>query len=159
MAAANVERKFDFVVVGGGIAGVSCTEYLSTLNGENHICLISGTDLVKSVSNVKKLSQTLEEYDVTEQPLHALVRLNVTVVKATVVNFNPEGLEFMLFLSCTNIIISFRHYRLEYLVELKPQISIDQEKVYVLCVQCTKVISSSDYVTYLTSRIIFSYSA
>ncbi|XP_028391789.1 pyridine nucleotide-disulfide oxidoreductase domain-containing protein 1-like [Dendronephthya gigantea] len=95
--AANVEEKelesYDFIVVGGGIAGVSCTEYLSSLNIDRTICLISSTDLVKTVCNIRKFARTLEEFEVKEKPLNSLASdcHNVTVVKTTVIGFDHKA--------------------------------------------------------------------
>lgn len=84
-------RNFDFIILGGGIAGVSCTEYLSNLNNDKTICLISSTYLVKAVCNIRKIARTLEQYEVTEKPLDSVANEcgNVTVVRATVVGFEP----------------------------------------------------------------------
>ena len=94
MAAAKELQNFDFIVVGGGIAAVSCTEYLSNFNKDKTICLISSTDLLKAVCNIRKIARTIEEYDVKEKPLYSVANEcgNVTVVKATVVGFEPEGI-------------------------------------------------------------------
>ena len=96
--AAKEWRNFDFIVVGGGIAGVSCTEYLSNLNSDGTICLISSTDLVKAVCNIRKIARNVEEYDVKEKPLDSVASEcgNVTVVKATVVGFEPAGITVLL---------------------------------------------------------------
>ena len=96
MAAAEELRNFDFIVVGGGIAGVSCTELLSNLSDDKTICLISSTGLVKAVCNIKKIARNLEEYDVKEKSLDSVANEceNVTVVKATVIGFNPTGMWF-----------------------------------------------------------------
>ena len=100
MAAAEELRSFDFVIVGGGIAGVSCTEFLSNLNESRSICLISSTQIVKSVCNIKKITQILEEYNVEERPLESVANEcgNVTVVKATVVGFDPVGMRYQYYL-------------------------------------------------------------
>lgn len=93
--AANTEiNKFDCIVVGGGIAGVTCAEYLSHLNNDKSFCLISSTSLVKSVSIVRKIGRTLEEIKVSEKQLDSVANAcgNVAVVRATVVGFDPAGI-------------------------------------------------------------------
>ena len=104
MAATKERRNFDFIVVGGGIAGVSCTEYLSNLNNDKTICLISSTDLVKAVCNIRKITRTVEEFDVKEKPLDSVACEceNVTVVKATVVGFEPTGIRYFIPLTMHN---------------------------------------------------------
>jgi NADH dehydrogenase FAD-containing subunit len=94
-------RNFDFIILGGGIAGVSCTEYLSNLNNDKTICLISSTYLVKAVCNIRKIARTLEQYEVTEKPLDSVANEcgNVTVVRATVVGFEPTGICNILFIA------------------------------------------------------------
>lgn len=61
---------YTFVVVGGGITGVTCAETLSQhvadleIGGPNNVLLITGSALVKTVSNFKQISRTLEEFQV-----------------------------------------------------------------------------------------------
>ena len=99
MAAGKELGNFDFIVVGGGIAGVSCTEFLSNLSDDKTICLISSTDLVKAVCNIRKIARSLEEYDVKEKPLDSVASEceNVTVIQATVTGFNPAGIKYFIF--------------------------------------------------------------
>ena len=94
MAAKKInESIYDFIVVGGGIAGVSCAEYLACFEKEATICLISSSDVIKTVKNVRKITRILEDFEVVERPLRALPTecSNVTVVKATVVELDRTG--------------------------------------------------------------------
>ena len=44
-----------FVVVGGGISGVTCAEYLSTLDPDALVTLLTASPLIKSIANFKKV--------------------------------------------------------------------------------------------------------
>ncbi|VDI40709.1 Hypothetical predicted protein [Mytilus galloprovincialis] len=64
-------KFYKFIVVGGGIAGVSCAEKLSSLCPEDeiHVLLISSSTLVKTITNYRKITKTLESFDVEERPM------------------------------------------------------------------------------------------
>ncbi|XP_075264138.1 uncharacterized protein LOC142356023 isoform X3 [Convolutriloba macropyga] len=57
---------YDVVVIGGGIAGVTCVESLLLLE-PNIIALISCTSCVKCTTNVIPLGQLMQKFDVVEQ--------------------------------------------------------------------------------------------
>uniref|UniRef100_A0A8C2VV03 Pyridine nucleotide-disulfide oxidoreductase domain-containing protein 1 n=2 Tax=Chinchilla lanigera TaxID=34839 RepID=A0A8C2VV03_CHILA len=57
-----------FVVVGGGIAGVTCAEQLAVSFPSEEILLVTASPVIKAVTNFKQVSKTLEEFDVEEQP-------------------------------------------------------------------------------------------
>ena len=59
--------EFDIVLVGGGIAGVTCVESLLLIKPNISICLISATPCVKSTTNVVSLGHIMEKFDVIEQ--------------------------------------------------------------------------------------------
>jgi len=64
----NVEKmKSTFVIIGGGIAGVSCAEGLSFLAPEESIILITASPLIKAVTNIIPLGKTLMHFDVEEK--------------------------------------------------------------------------------------------
>lgn len=75
-----------YVVVGGGIAGVTCAETLSSLCPEDEILLITASPLIKAITNYKKITKTLEEFDVEERPNISLQSKceNVKVVQKSV---------------------------------------------------------------------------
>ncbi|XP_044133987.1 pyridine nucleotide-disulfide oxidoreductase domain-containing protein 1 [Bufo gargarizans] len=84
MAAAALKGKF--VVVGGGIAGVTCAEQLSLQCPAEVVYLLTASPLVKAVTNIKQVSRTLEEFDVEEQTSSALQSQypNIKVVHSAV---------------------------------------------------------------------------
>jgi len=57
-----------FVVVGGGIAGVTCAEQLAIQFPSEDILLVTASPVIKAVTNFKQVSKVLEEFDVEEQP-------------------------------------------------------------------------------------------
>ncbi|XP_012280693.1 pyridine nucleotide-disulfide oxidoreductase domain-containing protein 1 [Orussus abietinus] len=56
-----------FMIVGGGIAGVSCAEGLAFLVPEEKVILISDSALLKAVTNIIPLGKTLMQFDVEER--------------------------------------------------------------------------------------------
>lgn len=91
MEAASDVISATFVVVGGGIAGVSCVEQLSLLCPEESIVLVSSSDVVKAVTNLSKITQWLTTFDVVEESFQefSTKNLNVKVIHADVERFNP----------------------------------------------------------------------
>ncbi|KAJ8269003.1 hypothetical protein COCON_G00116100 [Conger conger] len=79
-------KSCKFVVVGGGIAGVSCTEQLASQFPSEKIVLLTAAPLIKAVTNFKKVSKTLENFDVEEQPCSIIERKypNVKVIQSEV---------------------------------------------------------------------------
>ncbi|CAB3405224.1 unnamed protein product [Caenorhabditis bovis] len=80
-----------FVVVGGGIAGVSCSlEILKhSMDAETQVILISASSHVKTVKNWYKIGQFTEHFDVgeTNEPISNDNRLKI--IFDTVTSFNP----------------------------------------------------------------------
>ena len=56
-----------FVIVGGGIAGVSCAEMLSVLCPNENILLISASPMIKAVTNISHLTKLIATFDIEEQ--------------------------------------------------------------------------------------------
>ncbi|XP_002739796.1 pyridine nucleotide-disulfide oxidoreductase domain-containing protein 1-like, partial [Saccoglossus kowalevskii] len=81
-----------YVVLGGGIAGVTCAETLSILCPEERILLITSSNLIKAVTNLQKITKTLEVFDVKEKPHSVLENRfpNIKVIHGSIVNINPE---------------------------------------------------------------------
>ncbi|XP_054845312.1 pyridine nucleotide-disulfide oxidoreductase domain-containing protein 1 [Eublepharis macularius] len=75
-----------FVVVGGGIAGVTCAERLATEFPSDDILLITASPVIKAVTNFKQVSRTLEEFDVEEQVSSVLEKRypNIKVIQSGV---------------------------------------------------------------------------
>lgn len=82
-----------YVVVGGGIAGVTCAETLSSLCPEDEILLITASPLIKAITNYKKITKTLEEFDVEERPNISLQSKceNVKVVQKSVSSLDAKS--------------------------------------------------------------------
>jgi len=61
MSAESIGTKY--VIVGGGVAGVSCLQELEALcEPGDSITLISASPVLKVASNVVKLTKTLEQF-------------------------------------------------------------------------------------------------
>ncbi|XP_067860833.1 pyridine nucleotide-disulfide oxidoreductase domain-containing protein 1 [Heptranchias perlo] len=75
-----------FIVVGGGIAGVTCTEQLAGEFPSEKILLITASPLIKAVMNFKQVSRMLEEFEVEERPTRILEEHypNVKVIQSAV---------------------------------------------------------------------------
>ena len=56
-----------FLIIGGGIAGVSCAEQLAFHCPEEKITMISASSVVKSVTNLCQISKLLSTFDVKEK--------------------------------------------------------------------------------------------
>ncbi|OCT87974.1 pyridine nucleotide-disulfide oxidoreductase domain-containing protein 1 [Xenopus laevis] len=97
--------KGRFVVVGGGIAGVTCAEQLAAQFPSHKVYLITASPLIKAVTNLRQVSRALEEFDVEEQGGSELERLypNISVVQSPVTELRSqeqkviteEGAEFL----------------------------------------------------------------
>lgn len=79
-----------FVVVGGGIAGISCVETLAFLEPEESVILISESSLIKTVTNLHAITRTLTEFDIKETTSDYLSNkyLNITVLHDKLVEIN-----------------------------------------------------------------------
>ncbi|XP_062592031.1 pyridine nucleotide-disulfide oxidoreductase domain-containing protein 1-like [Saccostrea cucullata] len=82
-----------YVVVGGGIAGVTCVETLSSLCPEEEVLLITASPLIKAITNYKKITKTLEDFDVEERPSISLQTecVNIKVIQKSVVSLNARS--------------------------------------------------------------------
>lgn len=56
-----------YVIVGGGIAGVSCVEALSILDDNASVIMVSASPTVKAVTSVKPLTKMLTEFEIEEK--------------------------------------------------------------------------------------------
>ncbi|RVE56308.1 hypothetical protein OJAV_G00219910 [Oryzias javanicus] len=65
-------KTFQFMVIGGGIAGVTCVEQLFTQIPSADVALVTAGPHIKAVTNHKQVSRTVEEFDVEEKPSSVL---------------------------------------------------------------------------------------
>ncbi|XP_035304714.1 pyridine nucleotide-disulfide oxidoreductase domain-containing protein 1 isoform X5 [Cricetulus griseus] len=81
-----------FVVVGGGIAGVTCAEQLAVNFPTEDIVLVTASPVIKAVTNFKQVSKVLEEFDVEEQPSTVLENRfpNIKVIESGVKQLKSE---------------------------------------------------------------------
>lgn len=81
---------YEFVVIGGGIAGVSCAESLAFLCPQKTIALITASPLVKTVTNLVPLTKLLSSFDVEEKNAETLSDSNpfLTVIQDCVTGLN-----------------------------------------------------------------------
>ncbi|OWF48998.1 pyridine nucleotide-disulfide oxidoreductase domain-containing protein 1-like [Mizuhopecten yessoensis] len=93
MMAEKMNDTFQFAIIGGGIAGVSCAEMLSSLCPEVDILLVTASPLIKAIANYKKISKTLEEFDVEERPWMSMQQdcPNVKVIQTEVTSLVAEA--------------------------------------------------------------------
>ncbi|XP_067110273.1 pyridine nucleotide-disulfide oxidoreductase domain-containing protein 1 [Osmerus mordax] len=92
MMAENKEGTFRFVVVGGGIAGVTCAEQLASQFPSSDVALLTAAPQIKTVTNFKQVSKTLEEFDVEECPSSVLEEkyTNLKVIQSAVTGLQAE---------------------------------------------------------------------
>uniref|UniRef100_A0A669B3R5 Pyridine nucleotide-disulfide oxidoreductase domain-containing protein 1 n=1 Tax=Oreochromis niloticus TaxID=8128 RepID=A0A669B3R5_ORENI len=87
------KKTFQFVVMGGGIAGVTCVEQLSSQIPSADVALITAGPHIKAVTNYKQVSRTLEEFDVEEQPSSVLEEKfpNLTIIHSAVKSLHTKS--------------------------------------------------------------------
>ncbi|XP_068627824.1 pyridine nucleotide-disulfide oxidoreductase domain-containing protein 1 [Battus philenor] len=68
--------KVSYLVVGGGIAGVTCVETLAILHPEEPLAIITASSLVKNVSNVSFYAKTIVKFDVCETEASSLLKIH-----------------------------------------------------------------------------------
>ena len=56
-----------YAIIGGGIAGVSCAEMLSTLCPNDKILLLTASPVVKAVTNLSHLTKLIATFDIAEK--------------------------------------------------------------------------------------------
>ncbi|KAM6895628.1 pyridine nucleotide-disulfide oxidoreductase domain-containing protein 1 [Xenentodon cancila] len=91
--AGDKQKWFQFVVVGGGIAGVTCVEQLSRQIPSADVALITAGPHIKAVTNYKQVSKTLEEFEVEQQPSTVLEEKfpNLTVIHSAVKSLHTQA--------------------------------------------------------------------
>ena len=85
----------DYLVLGGGIAGVSTAQTLHLLQSEATIVLVTATEVVKSVTELTHLTKLLSSFNVIETNITDWQRdnLGVQLVKGVVTNISRERKE------------------------------------------------------------------
>lgn len=110
-----IEKKIEstFVIVGGGIAGVSCAEGLSFLAPEESIILITASPLIKAVTNIIPLGKTLMHFDIEEKNATTLNKkykmlqviqdtvIKIDTIKKLIEISNGEIISFKMLCLCT----------------------------------------------------------
>jgi NAD(P)H-nitrite reductase large subunit len=81
-----------FVVVGGGIAGVTCAETLAFLEPQEKIILISNSSLIKTVTNLHSITRTLTDFNIEETESSNLSKkyLNMLVLHEILVEIDDD---------------------------------------------------------------------
>lgn len=79
-----------FVIIGGGIAGVSCIEGFSVVAPDEKVILITSSSLIKTITNFVPLTKMLTQFNVEEVNSDKLTSTysNVTVLKDTVISID-----------------------------------------------------------------------
>ncbi|GFX20267.1 pyridine nucleotide-disulfide oxidoreductase domain-containing protein 1 [Trichonephila clavipes] len=87
-----------FVIIGGGIAGVSCAEQLALEEPQGDVILISASPLVKVARNVNNISDRIQQFDVEEESHTFLEKCypNCRVISAFALEINDEKHEIYL---------------------------------------------------------------
>lgn len=73
-------RECVFLIVGGGIAGVSCAETVNFLAPEDKVILLSESALIKSVANLVQLGKYVQRFDVKVIQPEEIEKPNLNVV-------------------------------------------------------------------------------
>lgn len=83
-------QEATFVVIGGGIAGVSCVEGFSVCAPNETIILITSSSLIKTITNFVPLTKMLAQFNIEEVNSDKLTSTysNVSVLKDTVMSID-----------------------------------------------------------------------
>ncbi|OTF70412.1 hypothetical protein BLA29_012859, partial [Euroglyphus maynei] len=68
------------IVIGGGIAGVTCAKLFSIDQPNHRVILVSASSVVKTIANLKTLGRSIDMFDVIEQNANALKSSNLEVM-------------------------------------------------------------------------------
>ena len=61
------KARAEYVVVGGGIAGVSCVEMLKFLAPNSSVILVTATAVVKAIIDINHITKNLTSFSVSEE--------------------------------------------------------------------------------------------
>ncbi|XP_061770074.1 pyridine nucleotide-disulfide oxidoreductase domain-containing protein 1 isoform X4 [Nerophis ophidion] len=89
----KLQKSFKCIVVGGGIAGVTCVQQLSCSLPSADMALITAGRLIKAVTNYKQVAKVLEEFQVEEQSSSVLEEKlpNLTVIHSAVIALHTQS--------------------------------------------------------------------
>ena len=92
MAATDLDTLYDVVVIGGGIAAISCTQQLCTLDPERKILLLAESQTLKGIRNVIHITANLADFEIYEQSLAGMESKhpNLTVRRGSVGSVNSR---------------------------------------------------------------------
>lgn len=68
------------IVIGGGIAGVTCAKSFSIDQPNHPVILVSASSVVKTIANLKTLGRSIDMFDVIEQNANTLKSSNLQVI-------------------------------------------------------------------------------
>ncbi|XP_072142557.1 pyridine nucleotide-disulfide oxidoreductase domain-containing protein 1 isoform X2 [Dermacentor andersoni] len=90
--------KSTFVVIGGGIAGVSCAEQLAVHSPEASVLLITASPIVKAATNVVKLRRIIESFDIEERSFNYLEQQysNIKVLQDVLISLEASARKALL---------------------------------------------------------------
>eukprot|EP00884_Botryococcus_braunii_P022738 jgi/Botrbrau1/9148/Bobra.160_3s0020.2 len=82
----GIHRRY--VVLGGGIAGVTCAQELRRLDPQQKTVLVSSDSVLRGVGTVSQISKTAQELEVINQPAAGFAGGNLEVVESDVVEID-----------------------------------------------------------------------
>lgn len=87
------ESEATYVIVGGGIAGVTCVETLAILQPEEKLVIITASSMVKNISNVSFYAKTIVKFDVNETQASHLMKIhpNTKIIFDSVKDINTTN--------------------------------------------------------------------
>lgn len=87
-----MSNHYSYIIIGGGIAGVSCAETLALLDNQVEILLITKSEIVKRVSSATCLTKTITELNVEETHATSIVKkyTNIKILTDVVTKLNYD---------------------------------------------------------------------
>ena len=87
-----MEYTYKNVIIGGGIAGVTCAKELSRIDPSNKIALISENDMVKDTKSIMKITRILEDFSVFEKKadMFEFENPNIEIIQKTVIKIRID---------------------------------------------------------------------
>ena len=121
----NTQSMNPIIIVGGGIAGVSCAESLSAQNTDASILLVSGSPLVKRAVNIRSASKLVLDFDIEELTIESIAKENsgICVLNGVVTGFLADQTAITI-----NDAFSIRYSRLCICTGAAPRVIADEGK-------------------------------